>query len=183
MVLRKFALPGLLAGLLLVIVAVGIGVARGQNNTPPGVKREVQGSNVREVSAPISSSVSSANPQAPAISFIDSRTPYCYQPEPGSDTCYVNWYSHFVDASPNYMTMFTITLGSNVVLRANGFFQTSMSLYSAQFGQGFKVSCGARGAGGDAQLGNNYSYVIQARDSTNLGSANYGSIYCPARNP
>jgi hypothetical protein len=50
-------------------------------------------------------------------------------------------------------------------------------------GQGVKVSCGNAGAGGNPQLGNAYAYTIRARDSSNLGSANYGTVYCPPFTP
>jgi hypothetical protein len=50
-------------------------------------------------------------------------------------------------------------------------------------GEGFKVACGALGAGGNPKLGNAYAYTIRARDSANLKSANYGTAYCPAYNP
>ncbi len=50
-------------------------------------------------------------------------------------------------------------------------------------GDGFQVACGPLGAGGNPTLGESYGYTIRARDSAGLGSANYGSVYCPAYNP
>jgi hypothetical protein len=48
---------------------------------------------------------------------------------------------------------------------------------------GYKVACGALGAGGNTILGNAYAYTIRARDSAGLKSANYGTVYCPAFTP
>jgi hypothetical protein len=39
------------------------------------------------------------------------------------------------------------------------------------------------GAGGQPELGNAYAWTINARDSSNLASANYGTAYCPAFAP
>ncbi|MBK8429861.1 MAG: hypothetical protein IPL28_00590 [Chloroflexi bacterium] len=50
-------------------------------------------------------------------------------------------------------------------------------------GRGVKVACGALGAGGNPALGNAYAYTVRARDSAGLGSANYGTAYCPAYTP
>lgn len=50
-------------------------------------------------------------------------------------------------------------------------------------GDGFKVACGALGAGGNPYWGNAYPYTIRARDSAGLKSANYGTAYCPAYTP
>jgi hypothetical protein len=51
------------------------------------VKSEVQGSNRREILSPQSNSTNT-----PLISFIDSPTAACYQPDVTQDVCYINWY-------------------------------------------------------------------------------------------
>ena len=82
--------------------------------------------------------------------------------------------------------MITMTVMLNdygIVSSSNGFFQTSMYVPYNMLGQGFKVPCGALGAGGNSKLGNAYGYTIRARDLANLGSANYGTVYCPAYQP
>ena len=48
---------------------------------------------------------------------------------------------------------------------------------------GYKVACGALGAGGNPYWGNAYAWTLRARDSANLKSANYGTTYCPAYTP
>ena len=82
--------------------------------------------------------------------------------------------------------MITMTLllnDSGPIAHTQGFFQTSMYVPHTMLGKGFKVSCGALGEGGNPLLGNAYAYTIRARDSANLKSANYGTVYCPAYNP
>lgn len=179
--MRKFAIPMMVAALMLVAAFIAIGVARGQE--PPGSKvinRETQGENVREIAAP----EAGAAPQQPNIGFIDSPSATCYQPDPSQDTCYITWYYMAVDANPNYMITMTAILNNyGPVAHVQGFFQTSMYVPYNMLGQGFKVHCGSRGAGGNPDLGNAYAYTIRARDSASLGSANYGTVYCPPFTP
>ncbi|OGO33791.1 MAG: hypothetical protein A2W35_12605 [Chloroflexi bacterium RBG_16_57_11] len=135
---------------------------------------------MREVTAP-SEGIA---PDAPDISFIDSPSVTCYQPVPRQDVCYINWYYMSVDAYPDYMIAMTVTINSiGTIARIGGFFQTSMYVPYNMFGDGFKVACGPLGAGGVPTLGNAYSWTINARDSNNLKSANYGTAYCPASIP
>ena len=182
--MKKLIFSITLAGLLL---AGGFGllqIARGQADNQPGaeltLQSESQGDNRREITAPTGAEL----PQAPDISFIDSPTVACFQPDPSIDECLINWYYMYVDANPNYMVAMTATINTiGIVARYHGFFQTSMYAPYNMNGTGFKVACGPLGAGGHPQLGNAYSWTIQARDSSNLKSANYGTVYCPAYTP
>lgn len=89
-----------------------------------------------------------------------------------------------VDAAPNYMITMTVQLNAiGYVARTHGFFQTSMYVPFNMVPNGYKVTCGALGAGGNPYWGNAYAYTIRARDSANLKSANYGTTYCPAYTP
>jgi hypothetical protein len=75
----------------------------------------------------------------------------------------------------------TTTINSiGPVVRFHGFFQTSMYAPFQMQDKGIKVACGELGAGGHPALGNAYAWTISARDSSNLKSANYGTVYCPA---
>jgi hypothetical protein len=172
----------LLAAVLALTIAFGFteGSARGQGpEGPVTVNRETQEENIREVSAP-----SQELAVRPAITFIDSPSVTCYKPDPAQDGCYLNWYYMSVSASPNYMIAMTVTVNAvGVVARVGGFFQTSMYVPHNMLGDGFKVPCGAPGAGGNPSLGNAYAWTINARDSSNLKSANYGTAYCPAQQP
>ncbi|MDI6696748.1 MAG: hypothetical protein QME21_16995 [Anaerolineales bacterium] len=179
--MRKIFLSLALAFLLMAALLSLIRVAYGQGPDEPDViSRETQGENVREIYAPLQIE----SPQQPNIGFIDSPTATCYQPDSTQDACYINWYYLSVNADPNYMIAMTVTLNAiGVVARLHGFFQTSMYAPYSLFDRGFKVACGALGSGGSPTLGMAYSWTINARDSANLKSANYGTVYCPAYTP
>jgi len=108
----------------------------------------------------------------------------CYQPDPALNNCYVSWYYLSVSASPNYMLTMTAVLNDyGAVAHVQGFFQTSMYVPYNMLGQGIRVPCGALGSSGNPLLGRAYAYAIRARDSANLSSANYGTVYCTAFTP
>lgn len=166
-----------------VIVFVGLAVphgAGGQEPAPPDpakqVRVEEQGGSRREsettVAAPDGNQV--------LISFIDSPTATCYQPDSSQDVCYINWHYLSVSADPNYILWMFVELTTAKVSRYGGFFQTSMLVPHTMHGRGFKVACGALGAGGDPDFGNAYGYTIRARDSAALSAANFGTVFCPA---
>jgi hypothetical protein len=122
--------------------------------------------------------------EAPEISFIDSPSATCFQPDPNEDVCWVNWYYTSVDGGSNYMIcMYTMLNAVGKVTRTQGFFQTSMYIPYNMYEKGFRVPCGALGSGGEPNLGAAYAYTIRARDSAGLSSANYGTVYCPAYTP
>jgi hypothetical protein len=180
--MRKLFFPITIALLMVAAVFGTLQIVRGQSDAPGNqtiVKQEVDGENVREITAP-----AGAVPQSPNIGFIDSPSATCYQPDPAKDECFINWYYMAVDASPNYMITMTASLNSiGKIAHTQGFFQTSMYVPYNMVPNGYKVSCGTLGAGGNPYLGNAYAYTIRARDSANLGSANYGTVYCPAYTP
>lgn len=151
-------------------------------NGPIILQQETQDENVRQISAPDSSAPLSVN--SPDIGFIDSPSATCYQPDPDQNICYINWYYLSVSASPNYMIAMTVTLNTiGNIAYTTGFFQTSMYVPYNMYDKGFKVACGSLGAGGQPNLGNAYAYTIRAKDSSNLTSANYGTVLCPAYTP
>lgn len=178
--MRKMLLPLAFAFLAVAASFSLIQIARGQ--TPTGatvLNSETQGENRREISGP-----AELGAQESLISFIDSPSATCYQPDPARDECFINWYYMSVNAAPNYMITMTLTLNAiGQVAHTQGFFQTSMYVPYNMLGNGFKVACGPLGAGGNPNLGNAYAYTIRARDSAGLSSANYGTVYCPAHNP
>lgn len=140
------------------------------------VKSEIQGSNRREIQA-----TGQTSPDTPLIGFIDSPTAACYQPDRTANVCYINWYYLAVDANPNYMISMNAAINVfGKVANYQGFFQTSMYVPHTMHDRGFKVECGAIGAGGDPDLGNSYGYTIRAKDSAALSAANYGTVFCPA---
>ncbi len=179
--MRRFVLSLSLAFLLGAGTFSLIQTARGQWLVGPTVlSSETQGENQREITG----DADVETPREPNISFIDSPSATCYQPNPARDECYINWYYMAVDASPNYMITMTVSLNAfGPVANTQGFFQTSMYIPYNMLGEGFRVACGSLGAGGKPTLGNAYAYTIRARDSAALSSANYGTVYCPAYVP
>jgi hypothetical protein len=178
-------------GLTLVIALLGVfQIARSQSGNDSGggaskfLAQETEGTNTREIYGPADSSGNTPQASAPNIGFIDSPTSTCYQPDPAQDTCYINWYYLSVSASPNYMISMTVAINAiGQVIRYQGFFQTSMYAPYNMQDRGIKVACGPLGAGGNPYWGNAYAWTIRARDSSGLSSANYGTVYCPAKKP
>ncbi len=184
--MRKSLIPVLIALFLLGAAFGALAAARGQQaSSPPAeviLQSETQGFNTRQVSGPAGSAPAqgSTAPNQPNIGFIDSPTAGCVQPDPAKNECYINWYYMSVDAAPNYMITMTAYLNDfGMIGRYAGFFQTSMYVPFNMNPSGYKVACGADGSGGQPHLGKAYGYAIRARDSANLSSANYGTVYCP----
>lgn len=123
----------------------------------------------------------SATPNSPLISFIDSPTAACYGPMDEIDVCYIQWSSLSVSAtSPQYMERMTVAIDGRIRAVYTGFFQTSMYVPPEMHVQGFKVACGIAGASGDPESGFHYAYVVRARETGGLSAANYGTAICPA---
>ncbi len=162
------------------------GSARAQNNCDPPATGMVGGAHEEHPGARRESQMVKRveGADTPQIGFIDSPTAGCYQPDPAADVCWINWYYLSVSADPSYMICMAVTINDiGRVAHYQGFFQTSMYVPYNMVDRGFRVACGALGAGGDPALGKAYSYTIRARDSANLGSANYGTVFCPAYAP
>jgi len=118
---------------------------------------------------------------SPAISTIDSPSPTCYLPAPGTGACYLAWSSIYVAASSGqYIITMTVSIEDELRAYHSGFFQNYMYIPGDMLAPGFRVTCGMPGDGGIPTLGNSYSYTIRARETGGLGAANYGSVYCPA---
>jgi hypothetical protein len=123
-----------------------------------------------------------ARPDAPAISFIDSQTPACFQLDYQRDYCQIEFNYMYVTASTNqYIISMSLRIDNRIRGYYNGFFQNYMYIPSDMHGRdGFTVRCGPLGSGGNPYLGKAYSYTIRARETGGLSSANYGTVFCPA---
>lgn len=117
----------------------------------------------------------------PDISFIDSPSPTCYRPVPGTGICYIRWsYLQVAATPPEYVVSMTLSIEGRLRAYHGGFFQTTMLVSGEMYGPGFAVTCGRPGSGGQAEMGSTYNYVIRARETGGLGSSNYGAVTCPA---
>lgn len=178
--IRLLATAGACTFLLIGSAPSAGGASPGKSLDRQELRSEVQGENRRAIDAPAGTPPT----RVPTIGFIDSPTATCYQPDPAANVCYINWYYLNVAADPNYILWMQAEINVfGKVARYQGFFQTSMYVPHSMHDRGFKVACGALGAGGDVELGNAYAYTIRARDSADLGSANYGTVFCPAFTP
>ncbi|MCU0520943.1 MAG: hypothetical protein MUF84_09655 [Anaerolineae bacterium] len=120
------------------------------------------------------------DPDSPAVSSLTTDLPTCYQPDPASNACYINWdYISVASAPAGAMRYVTVTIGSRIRAVYRGFFQDSMIITNEMNGSGFKVPCGGFGASGDPSMGLQHSYSVVARDSDNATVGNYGSVWCP----
>lgn len=114
-------------------------------------------------------------------SQIDSPSPTCYNPIPGSGACYILWQYINVSASTSqYMITTTVAINHHIQAYVSGFFQTSIYLPYDMLTPGLKVTCGYPGDGISPNLGNSYSYEIKARDTGGSVSTNNGIVSCPA---
>jgi hypothetical protein len=186
--MRKLIFPLGFAFLLLITAFGALRVARGQTQIGKDgevtLNSETQDGNTRQITAPESALPEINAPNQPQIGFIDSPTAACVQPDPAKNECFINWYYLAVSADPNYMITMTVQLNDfGFVARYQGFFQTSMYAPYNMNPQGYRVACGAPNASGIQNWGKSYAYTIRARDSSNLGSANYGTVVCPPYTP
>ncbi len=125
-------------------------------------------------------SVPNSQPQSTDLSTNLGTSPTCYNPKPNTGTCYIEWSSFFVDASPHYVISMTVSIDGRIRAYSAGFFQSSMVIPAPMLNPGFMVTCGFPSSSGSSQLGNTYSYIIRARDSAGAISQNSGTVSCPA---
>jgi hypothetical protein len=114
--------------------------------------------------------------------------PYCYQPDPSVDQCYINF--RLIQASDNqntapYMTWLTISISGKTRYAATAFFEGTISYAYDMVPGGLKVSCGAPNAGGAGnQYGNVYGVTITPLDTTRtVMSTDTANVTCPAYAP
>jgi hypothetical protein len=149
---------------------------------PSELVAETQNENERTVEVPAGAEKAGGTK---AISFIDSPTATCYQPDRRVDECFINWYYLSVSAgTPNYMHFMSLTLNATGGIGLYyGFFQESMYVPYNMHDRGFRVKCGPLVPSADPSVpdhGNSYGYTIRARNTEGLAAANYGTVFCPA---
>jgi hypothetical protein len=120
---------------------------------------------------------------APASATISLESPTCRLPVPNTATCYIEWsYLYAVPVlSGQYMISMTVSIDDQPRAYVGGFFQTYMYIPNDMLRPGFKVACGAPGAGGIPELGASYRFLIQARATGGGPEAQAsGTVSCPA---
>ncbi len=166
-----------------VLLALSIGVfALGQRHasaqnipTPPAPQNET---------GPAGTRVNSPN----ALTYKLLSNPYCYQPNPSVDQCFLN--IRYYQATDNgtsapYMLHATISINGKVRANVNLFFENNLYYSYDMAPTGFQVPCGAPNAGGGgADYGNAYLVKVEPIDSTGAGMGyDQASLLCPAYAP
>lgn len=97
------------------------------------------------------------------------------------DACYVQWgVLEVYSTPPEYIVRMTVTIDGRPRAYFGGFFQTAMTVPPEMLPGGFQVACGHSGAGGTADLGYQYSYVVRAEETGGAHTSNSGTVICPA---
>jgi hypothetical protein len=131
----------------------------------------------------------SLDPSSPdALTSFTISNPYCYQPDPTLDQCYINF--RFIQATDNqsaapYMTWLTITITGKTRYSATAFFEGTISYSYNMVPDGLKVPCGAPNSGGAGDLyGQVYGVKVTPLDSSrNPMSTDIANLTCPAYAP
>jgi len=123
-----------------------------------------------------------------ALTSFTVSNPYCYQPDPSADQCYINFrYIQTTDnqSSAPYMTWLAITISGKKRFNATAFFEGTITYTYDMAPGGLAVSCGAPNAGGaGTQYGNVFGVTIQPLDSSrNPMSTDIANVTCPAYAP
>ncbi len=135
-----------------------------------------------------SGSIETVPGAADALTSFTVSNPYCYQPDPSADQCYINF--RFIQAtdnqsSPPYMTWLAVTISGKKRYNATAFFEGTITYSYDQIPNGLAVACGAPNAGSaGTQFGNVYGVTIQPLDSSrNPMSTDIANVTCPAYAP
>ena len=129
------------------------------------------------------------NPDSPdALTSFTVSNPYCYQPDPSADQCYINF--RYIQANDNqssapYMTWLTVKISGKTRYSATAFFEGTIYFSYDMIPSGLKVPCGDPNAGGaGTQYGSVYSVTITPLDSSrNPMSTDVANVTCPAYAP
>ncbi len=116
------------------------------------------------------------------------NNPYCYQPDPSLNQCYINirWMQGVDNnTSAPYMLYLSISISSKVRYMGTAFFENAINYSYDMAPGGFKVPCGGPNASGlGAAYGFAYSVVMSPLDSSRSPMmTDTASTVCPAFAP
>ena len=131
----------------------------------------------------------SSDPSSPdQLTSFTVSNPYCYQPDPAADQCYINFRS--IQATDNqssapYMTWLAYSISGKNRFSATAFFEGTITYTYDMVPGGVEVPCGAPNAGeAGNQFGNVFGVTIQPLDSSrNPMSTDVANVTCPAYAP
>ncbi len=175
--MRKF----LLVLTLTIFLFIGAGSynrqVSAQTSAPPAAQTD-GGGNV----------IDAAGVSPDALTSFTISNPYCYQPNPAVDQCYLNFrYIQVVDnqTTAPYLTWLTIVISNKTRYSATAFFEGTIYYSYDMAPNGFQVPCGAPNAGNaGTQYGYVYSVTVTPLDSSrNSMSTDVANFTCPAYAP
>jgi hypothetical protein len=130
----------------------------------------------------------SVNGLAPnAITSLPMSNPFCSQPDPSVNQCYVNvrYWQASDDGTGSILAYVEVSLDGKLRFRSNAFFENFITYSYDMIPGGIKVACGAPNAGGfGTQYGLGYTIDVRAFNVTNAWVLDDQlQIKCPAFNP
>jgi hypothetical protein len=180
--MRKKLLLGILSFMLLAMLAMFGQRVFAQNPTPtpaPGPSSPV------EVLGDARRMMNTANPNV--ITSLPMSNPYCSQPDPFVNTCFVNvrYFQANDDGAGNVLAYVNMSLDGKLRYRSNAFFENFVTYSFDMVPGGIKVTCGAPNEGGFGTLyGRGYTVDVRAYDVTdNWVLDDQLQVKCPAFNP
>jgi hypothetical protein len=122
-----------------------------------------------------------------AITSLPMSNPFCSQPDPSMNQCYVNvryWQAND-NGSGNILAYVEMSVNGKLRFRSNAFFENFITYSFDMVPDGIKVTCGAPNAGGyGTQYGLGYTIDVKAFDVTNTWVLDDQLLVkCPAFNP
>lgn len=175
--MRKSLIAAIVVLIVLGWVAVAGQRVSAQDSNPAGPVSETQGDASRSV-----------NDQAPdTITSLPMSNPYCYQPDPNANQCYINirYWQVNDNGVGNTLAYALVTIDGKLRYRANVFFESNIFYSYDMVPGGLKVACGLPNEGGYGTLyGKGYQVKLDAYDFTDTSQAwNLATVKCPAFNP
>jgi len=171
----------LIAAIVLLIVFLWVALVgqrvSAQDSSPDAPVSETRGDDSRSV-----------NDQVPnTITSLPMSNPYCYQPDPNANQCYINiryWQAND-NGVGNTLSYALVTIDGKLRYRASTFFESSIYYNYDMIPGGMKVACGLPNEGGYGNLyGKGYTVGLGAYDYTeNWQILNSSLVKCPAFNP
>ena len=164
-----------LFGLALVLLLTGLPLPAQQDQKPAGApeKRVAKAGDATQNRYSETSPTGARRTVSPnAITSLPMSNPFCYQPDPAVDACYVNvrYAQANDDGAGNILAYVKITIDGRLVAKISAFFESFVYFdYTMVHGTGCRVPCGLAGASGspDPAIGKIYTLDVRAYDVTN----------------
>jgi hypothetical protein len=180
--MRKQWLLGILSVTLLALLVVFGQRAFAQNPTPtpaPGMTSPL------EVLGDARRMLNTAAPDA--ITSLPMSNPYCSQPDPAVNQCFVNvrYFQANDNGTGNVLAYVNMSIDGKLRYRSNAFFENFVTYSFDMIPGGIKVACGLPNEGGFGALyGKGYTIDVKAYDITNNWVLDDQlAVKCPAFNP